>query len=281
LAFVEVDDEVHARVLYRSNSQFSWRMCDATDGGHIGKGFHEFDKQVPIPVSVALLKLHNQPQELNSLEGLVSQSELANMLLRGLTLNRKSSQCISQTDGHYYTREYAAFMPSQPMPFTRITQWLTTPAAGRVADPQATQLPPRQQLPDLNKPIAVFAFASSAYSVVNAGDSELTGRVFMSFDGKYRYLFFEDGTGRAALSTVETLHPEINALGLRGRYLDTTGMDSPLMEYYLQIPAEYGGLKQAGYRSNWNYLRELPIIKYYYAEQHREVPALETPATAN
>ena len=66
-------------------------MCDATDGGHLGKGFHEFDKQVPIPVTVALLKMYDEPQTVQSFDNDASrsQSDLAKFLLQGLTIDRR------------------------------------------------------------------------------------------------------------------------------------------------------------------------------------------------
>ncbi len=276
LAFVEVDSEIYVRVLYRSNSQFTWRMCDATDGGHIGKGFHEFDKQMPISVTVALLKLHNEPQILKAPTGIESRSPsaLAKLILQGLTVDRRSEQCISEADGSYYTREYASFIPSQPMAFSRIRNWLTTTRGARIADPAAVDLPPREKLPNLQMPVLSFGFFSPAYAAENDGDGDLVGRVFRSSDETTRYLFFEDSRGRAVLSAVESVLPEVNAMGLRGRYLDTRGMDAPLIEYFQQIPEEFGGSKEPGYRSNWKYVRELPIIKYYYAGQNREVPIL-------
>jgi hypothetical protein len=52
------------------------------------------------------------------------------------------------------------------------------------------------------------------------------------------------------------------------------------MNYFLQIPKEFGGSKEAGYRSNWSYVRELPIIKYYYVEQDRTVPPATLPSSS-
>ena len=274
LAFVEVDRETSVRILYRSNSQFSWRMCDATDGGHIGKGLHEFDKQVPIPVTVALLKLHDDLQVLNGPPGVESPSQaaLSKLLLLGLTVYRRSKHCIANDDGSYYSREYAAFMPSEPMSFSQVDEWLATVNKSRVANPIGIRLPTQEQLPDLQKPIMSFTFSSPAYAAESNEDGELTGHVFPSVDATVRYLFFEDTSGRAVLSSVESVLPPVNTLGLRSRYLEVRGMDAPLIEYSLQIPVEFGGSKEPGYRSNWNYVRELPIIKYYYAEQDRTIP---------
>ena len=51
---------------------------------HIGKGFHECDKQLPIPVTAILLELHDEPAVLQPIEGLTDdkQSEIARFLLR-------------------------------------------------------------------------------------------------------------------------------------------------------------------------------------------------------
>jgi hypothetical protein len=56
VAWISVGDQRSVRALYRNSSQCCWRMIDAMTPAHIGKGFHEFDKQVPIDVTIALLR---------------------------------------------------------------------------------------------------------------------------------------------------------------------------------------------------------------------------------
>ena len=277
LAFVDVDNAIYTRVLYRSNSQFSWRVCDATSGRHIGKGFHEFDKQLPIPVTVALLKMHDQEATLNAGEDeQLSQSELSQQLLRGLTedgiAGLKSGRVIRTPQRKYFSREYAAHIASEPMTFSRVEGWLKTAGDLRVADLDHVALPPKDELPNLSIPIAEFRFTSPAYAELNDGDGELIGKVFLSHDKRIRYLFFEDSDGRVVMSGAEALTAEINVFGLRSRYLETAGMDAPLMEYRMQIPEQFGGKKESGVASNWPYVRRQPIIQYYYRTLGRQPP---------
>jgi len=283
LAFVEVDGEIYARILYRSNSQFGWRLCDATTSSHIGKGFHEFDKEMPIPVSVALLKLGNQPATLRSAsdDELASQPELATYLLRGLTedgqLPVHFGRIVRISDGKYCTQEYAAQMAFEPMRFSHVDAWLETPSRVRVADVGKVTLPPENTLPSIEKPVDTFEFRSLAYAALNNGNGQLSGKVYLSRDEAVRYLFFEDSQNRAVLSVVESLRAQINVCGLRSRYLDVAGMVAPLIEYGVQIPERFGGRAgDGGYRLNWKFVREQPIIKYYYHQQGRAVPPDES-----
>lgn len=282
LAFVEVDEVVHCRVLYRSNSQFTWRLCDATSGGHIGKGFHEFDKQLPIPVTAALLSLYDKVAELRSAgdgDSKQSQAALAHLLFRGLTEDAqsgvRSGRVIRTSAGKYWSKEYAAYVASEPLSFSEVGGWLQTASSLRVADVEKISLPPAEKLPDVTHVLHAFQFESPAYAKLNEGKGMLNGKVFLSRDGTMRYLFFEDLHGRAVLSSVESLSPQINIFGLRNRYPDVAGMDAPLIEYNQQIPKQLGGSRKPGVRLNWNYVREQPIVKYYYRQQNRAVPPAE------
>ena len=100
----------------------------------------------------------------------------------------------------------------------------------------------------------------------------MKGLVYLSHDESVRYLFFENEAGLTMLAAAEVTQAPISELGLRSRYLDVAGMDAPLIEYGDQIPEAYGGVRAGGYQSNWDYVRELPIIKLYYEAQGRPVP---------
>jgi hypothetical protein len=261
--------------LYRSNSQFSWRLCDATIGGHIGKGFHEYDKQLPIPVTTALLDMHDNVATLRSASESseeATQPALARFLLRGLTEDAQSDRVIRTPQARYWSRDYAAYTSSEPMRFSVVGAWLKTPGNLRVADPTTVRLPANDKLPNVTHVVHVVRFQSRAYADLGNSDGQLSGKVFLSHDQTVRYLFFEDRDGRAVLSGVESLRAEINIFGIRSRYFDVSGMDAPLIEYYLQIPEEFGGSRQPGYCLNWNYVREQPTVRYYYQQQNRIIP---------
>jgi hypothetical protein len=270
VALVEVQEAVTARILYRSNSQFSWRLCDAMRDRHIGKGFHEFDKQMPIAITISLLGLADAVGVLKSVDGFSpitsSQSELAKFLRSGLTADFASGReagDVIVNDANYVTKEYKDLMPLAPVPFSLVKGWLPTAGGGTVADPGATTLPQSDKLPDFSKCTNTVRYRNPAYARVTRGDGMLTAKVFLSMDGTVRYLFFEDSEGHAVMSGAEIVDVPINRLGLRCRYLDVRGMDAPLMEYAFQMPIEFGGRRQDRYKSNWPLVQQQPIIQHY------------------
>jgi hypothetical protein len=105
-------------------------------------------------------------------------------------------------------------------------------------------------------------------------------RIFASNDKSILYMFYEANDGRAFLSSSECIKDvEINAFGVRKKIIDMGHMDAPLLEYYKQIPEEFDPKERfencydsRSYCNNWNYVRELEIIKMYYEKQNRTLP---------
>jgi hypothetical protein len=160
-----------------------------------------------------------------------------------------------------------------PTPLTIVKGYLKTPTGGKLPDPQATQLPSDEHLPDFTQPLAEVRFRIPAYAQFSDTDGSLIGRMFPSHDGRLKYFFVEDQHERTMLSGVEILTAPVSILGLRTQYPDLDGMDTPLMEYTSQIPEEFGGTRKLRYALNWRYVRELPIIQHYYTGQGRERPS--------
>lgn len=279
VAWVDVADENAIRVLYRSNSQCSWRMCDAITRSHIGKGFHEFDKQMPIDVTVALLRSCNDTGQLKPWFPVdnepPSQKYLTKRILELLTVDRdaglESGEVLS-FGGRYVTREYASMIPSVPRRFSIVKERIRLPTGSLAADPSATELPPAELLPDFSKLVETVVFNIPSYGTFAQGDGVLNGRVYLSQNEKLKYFFVEDQEQRAMLACVEIRSAPICVLGLRTAYLDVEGMDIPLMEYGAQIPEVFGGRRKARYQLNWNWVRQVPIIEYYYRGTERDVP---------
>jgi hypothetical protein len=112
---------------------------------------------------------------------------------------------------------------------------------------------------------------NSPYSAQLAS-AGVVGKVFPSRDRKIRYFFVEDSRNRIFLSCAEIAGSPVCSMGLRTQYLDVEGMDSPLLEYGFQIPEPYGGKEQSRYQLNWNWVRRLPIVRYYYSSTGQSVP---------
>lgn len=279
VAWISVRDQRSVRALYRSNSQCCWRMVDAMTPSHIGKGFHEFDKHVPIDVTIALLRSATNvakiaPWKLPE-QSQMSQESLAQKMLEMLTVNRdegtKTGDVIT-VGNMYVTKEYASWIPILPQPFSTVKGRIKTPTGSEVADPEKTLLPPETQLPDFGTEQVSVKFKIPAYARFTRSDGELIGKVFPSRNGRIRYYFVEDSQKRVFLSCVENSDSPVCILGLRTQYLDAKGMDSPLLEYGFQIPESYGGTKQSRYQLNWNWVRTLPIIRYYYSSTGQPMP---------
>jgi hypothetical protein len=118
IAWISVGNRKNVRALYRSNSQCCWRMVDAMTPSHIGKGYHEFDKNVPIDVTVALLRSGSSLGKLvprtTSENSKATQESLAQKILEMLTIKRdegtKSGDVIL-VGNKYLTKEYASWIP--------------------------------------------------------------------------------------------------------------------------------------------------------------------------
>jgi len=270
LAFVEQNGRIDARIFYRSNSQFSWRVCDATANGHIGKGFHEFDKELPIALTIALHAIGPELLSLKSPDPKPASSvEVARMFLRGLTESASAAApgkvAVAQ-DGRYWSRDYAAYVASEPLSWSVVSASLPTASGRTQADPAATGLPPPGDLPDVRHPLYEFSYDNEAYAPFASGQTKVTGKVLKSLNQRLQYLFFNDAAGRVFLSSVELTSAPVTPYGVRAHYLDVQGMNAPLMEYSQQIPLRYGGSAAAGYADNWQYVRLQPIVIYYLRE---------------
>ncbi len=278
VAWISVRGERGVRIFYRSNSQCCWRLCDAITPTHLGKGYHEFDKQAPIDVTVAWLRAGGDVGQLRpwfETDAEPTQPALAAELLDMLTINRdqgiQSGEVVT-FGNRYLTREYASLIPALPRPFSKVRGRIKTAAGSSVADPTLTSLPPDAELPDFSKLIDTVTFEIPSYGRFAGGDGSFTGRVYPSRDGRLKYFFVEDSSERAMLSCVDLTTAPLCSLGVRTQYVDVEGMDTPLLEYASQIPEMYGGHRKARYQLNWNWVRQLPIIKHYYHQTNREMP---------
>jgi hypothetical protein len=140
-------------------------------------------------------------------------------------------------------------------------------------DPKAIGLPPEDQLPDFSKPLNEPQRVKDDFYVV------ITPHIYPSKNGQLHYLFHEV-KGRVYLAGIEkVVGNPINSFGVRKEAFETKGMDAPLMEYKDQVPHECESEQIRGvpsswltYISNWNYVRDLEIIKLYYSAHNLPLP---------
>ena len=269
IALIQIGDKVFSRLCYLSHSQATWRVMPAAEKwqeenykqrllGRYGKGIAETDTQLPIPIIIGLLDLI--PQKIN-----ISYPEVSNLV-------RTAPDYTSTYLESVFIKDFCKLNPDAPDSFFKGgTIYHKTP------DPTAIKLPEDvNRLPDFNSGLPVKEFQAEEYGLVKA-------RVFPSKDKQMQYLFYEVPNGQVFLAAVEkVMGNPINSYGLRKETFETKGMDAPLREYKEQVPPGYEGedyKKAQGippswikYISNWNFVRELEIIKLYYATQNLPVP---------
>ncbi|NGX38371.1 MAG: hypothetical protein K1000chlam2_01544 [Chlamydiae bacterium] len=216
---VEKDGKQYARLAYLSNSQRIWRV--AVVQLSVAKGVAEDDMALPIDVNVYLnsLPIPKQVAELTT-------EERNRILPRG----------ISKEALEYVTKFEEAGIPL--LDESKKTEAL------RISPPYSCWKPREMVIKDpKNKP----AFDQAKIVGPNM-------RAIPSINGKYRYLFIEEGK-KVFLAMVEAVNEEITEYGNRAKYVDVGNMTMPLNEYPQQIPLEYADASA--------YVKEIPLIQKY------------------
>lgn len=278
IGLVEINNQVFPRVFYHSNSQGTWRVMPFAvkraynfwdfgmefDGKkqliRFGKGHCETDTQLPIAVTCALNRLPLADAKVNPFDAgqMVEthvQIDQKPAFLGQVNANHPFMFLEEDADNHFYNT--GMDVPNPP-------------------NPKEIHLPADVNLhPDFSLKLADFKQTIPHYG-------EVTVNIFSSKDKNLAYLFYEAQDGRAFFASVEYIRGVgINSYGVREQYASVENMDAPLLEYAVQIPPgcepqapfenRYESFK---YQSNWNYVRELEIIRLYYQEQGKEMPGL-------
>ncbi len=254
IMFVEINGKVHPRVIYQSNSQAVWRVMPMIGKGfykHIGKGKIESDTQLPLEVNLAL---HALPK--NKPKGFSADNLVKTEIGPHDSWNEKVA-----------IKTLIALRSQAPQEFYK--EGMNIP---RPPNPKDIKLPDAGSQPD-------FSTVLKEAKIEVAHYGKLTARIFPSKDGKLHYLFYEAEDGRAFIAAIEkvTQNP-INKFGVRSECPESNNMDAPLLEYFVQIAPGYepGGHAprycSSKYESNWNYVRELPLIQLYYSERGIPLP---------
>lgn len=263
IALIEIDNQVFPRLIVHSNSQGTWRVIpygmkgfQEGDEGFkfgitwFGKGQCETDTQLPIPVICALNNLSSHVStEPNEAKNLVQTVKNKFVLDKLFDKQVQINQSVFLNEG---------VRPNWMVPL----------------DPREVNMPKDVNLhPDFSEKVADFKQTIPHYG-------EVSVKIFASKDKSVLYMFYEMQDGRAFLASVECIQGVgINSFGVREAILELQTMDAPLLEYDQQIHPEFrphsneNNYKSEGpYQNNWNYIRELEIIKMYYREQSKMMP---------
>ncbi|MCH9608877.1 MAG: hypothetical protein S4CHLAM45_06060 [Chlamydiales bacterium] len=248
LAFVEIDNRVFPRLFYTSGSQGVWRCLPAAHLNELGgfgwlsKGLGERTVQLPIALTTGLDQLEKtdltKEQFFPSLIQLVNRVNSKDFAFQEEVTAQTSVQ-MNLSSKHKFVIKGDAIIPCPP-------------------DPKSIKMPENKDLwPDftikkemnLNTPLY----------------GDVMAKIYPSKDKSLLYLFYETAEGMVYLANVERLTVPITTFGVRQRSMQTHGMDTPLYEYFKQIPEGYdkSHTKKGKYTLNWLYVQELAIIKLY------------------
>ncbi|SCA58951.1 hypothetical protein AB751O23_BJ_00080 [Chlamydiales bacterium SCGC AB-751-O23] len=260
VALVEVDNKLYPRIFYHSNSQGTWRVMPFArkrgegaerEIAHYGKGECETDTQLPISITCALNKLPYS----NAQGTAFKAADIVN------TYN-------GDPDFTNQVRLDVSMFLKEEMPL------LDRRGNINKIRPENISMPADQALhPDFSNKVSQLTQTIPHYGKVSVN-------VFYSKDKSLLYMFHEMSDGRAFLSSVEKIKDvPINSFGVRERFVNLKGADAPLLEYSEQILRDFQAKNPISryyesdkYESNWNFIRELEIIKMYYSEQGRVIP---------
>lgn len=269
LGLVKIGEKVYPRMFYLSNSQGIWRMLPIMLKDslgrlvHWGKGLGEDDTALPMALNVALHQ---------SMTPSVSFSCDCTQIF---DVVEKTDKDDEQNCNQAYRDAVSLheFIPKQ-----------------ETFDPKSLQLPENSDLhPDFSTAIEQNLTLTSY--------GEVRAKLYSSKDKTLQYLFYELPDGKVFLAGIDqVLEDPINCYGVRSKAYSLNKMDSCLLEYDYLIPKNLRqGSKKSSlfqrqhdkqkylyntnhpytmlYANNWNIVRELEIIKMYYKQQGRDLPA--------
>lgn len=260
-ALVELKGKVYPRLFYLSGSQGTWRVAPYAEKrvffglqkvSKLGKGLAENDTQLPIPIALALqtLPLPMELQNIGKIEDLlqtVGPMEVLPKYSKGVKLEEFLSQAPSTQE--FEEEQYL-------MPFTD--------NPGEIVLPNALDLPDFTKMFEMEVNLEFYG--------------KCTAKYMPSINGTNYYLFYENAEGYAFLASLEKVRNNpIGKFGVRKTAWELHHLDAPLLEYRMQIPRRFKtwanlAFEQQKYWNNWNYVREIPLIKLYYEKTGRALP---------
>ena len=249
IVLVEIGNKVYPRIFYQSNSQCIWRVLphgpkdENSNLIEFGKGENEHSLHAPSKLSIAL----------NSMQDILSNESFS------------FSPFIEEDkeDEPEILGETKIAGGIEPKTYR-----------GRIPSPKDIKLPVNDPgfHPDFTRPMEKIQ-----QTLVTYGD--VTVETYPSKNRIYTYMIIIANDGKAFLAGVENTDAPINKFGIRSISPNTAAMTSSLLEYLIQIKRSclprtichpYGDNKD--YITNWNYVRELEVIKLYYESLGKEVP---------
>jgi len=274
LASVEIDGQKSLRVFYQSDSQGTWRVLPAADIyenkiGHFDKMDNELRLDLPPEIQRRLAQkvLIDGPRQ-------DIPPDTADFILRGAIKNTESGSRYDWLNTPEVARNFPEF--GRQVDRSAFVQKLETDVPKELwtaygiykAYPHKVNVPDPAKAPDFGARPDRFSHRTGT-----AGDVEAL--VYPSRDGSIDYTFYRDREGKVWIGSVSPSGAELNSFGVPVRSLQAMDLVTPRWEYDQITPPQYGGKSHptlTHYTDNWNYLREIPVIREFYTSRGLRVP---------
>jgi hypothetical protein len=126
--------------------------------------------------------------------------------------------------------------------------------------------------PDFSNPV-------DSYEITTGTSGRVQVEVYKSKDASLSFTVMKDSDGKVWIADVYPNHSSLNQFGIPAKQPDLGDLAAPRWEYKVQVHPDYDrGIPNpmdSEYISNWNYVREIPVIQDYYRSKGLAVPAAE------
>jgi hypothetical protein len=231
-----VTSETVARTFYMSGSQGIWRYLPShSDRSWYNKGHNEDSLPVPFEAQAMLGQIAEQPHVAvaDSARPFFGTAR-STVVEPGITYQREVSRNPIKLEGNFYYPPHGQLIPPKELDF----------------QPGSVQAPDFETEP-------LFNWNASTNSI-----SDVQFEVYPSRDKRLNYVFCRTKQNEAWLAYVED-GSEVTSLGIRGNWIRTGDLATPITEYGSQ-DGGYGVQPQGRYVNMWpNYLSKVPVLQRY------------------
>jgi hypothetical protein len=253
LAFINFNGTVYPRLIYHSNSHGTYRVIDGILGEWYSKGPGQNAISVPYFINELLLNncIGKAPRR--------TKAELREFL-------------ELSSDHLFYFNNQGIYDES-------ISSVLSSSESALIIDGNGSEMRAPVDViinasfgPDFSKEVAMYKAYTKA-----AG--EVVAIVYRSLNGELDYTFMKGLDGKIWIAEVNTINSDINEFGISNRQFDVGEALAPRWEHENEIALDFLSDQtsplRSSYKSNWNYLRELPVIKSWYKFHDLVLPGEE------
>jgi hypothetical protein len=253
IGYIKIDGVVYPRVFYHSNSHGTFRVIDGVLDGWYSKGPGQAFISIPFNITKFLLNgcAGDGPKRY--------KKELAEML--------------AKSDDHlYYFNNYGVFDDNVSPGLEEATIDLVRDGNGSLMRNPSDLIIKDGFEPDFSNEILSFDAETKAAGPVKVF-------VYRSINEKLEYMVMQAEDQKIWIAEINTFGEDLNKFGIASKQFDLGDLLQPRWEHSSEVAVDFKSSVQSPFRpkysSNWNYLREVPVIKNWYSSKGICLPGRE------